>query len=450
MLGLVTVFAIKNFRARPHIIVGWLWFLGALVPVIGLVQVGDQAWADRYTYIPFIGLSVALVWIACEIVRSRAALQWASVVAAVALLALTSRQLGYWQNTRTLFEHTDQVTQKNALAVSILGSLLAKEGKLNDAMEYYQTALRYSPTFPEAHFFLGNALDEQGKLDEAVAEYQKALWFRPMQEQTHIFMAIALAKQKKYNEAIAHYAEAIKLNLDSAPAHNNLARVYQTQGRFDDAIAHYTAALEIDPKLSIAHNNLGILLLQKGNLAEGTRQLREAVRLRPNNAESQYNLALALNQQGQWSEAAALFKKTAHGYSADPRAHCEFAVALAHLKETREAMSEYAGALLIQPDFPDALDGLAWILSTDAHPDFRNGPEAVGMAEHACELTGRRDPVKLKTLAAAFAETGRFADATNTLQAAKDLAVKASRRELAGECLLMLERFQKSEPWRGP
>ena len=109
----------------------------------------------------------------------------------------------------------------------------------------------------------------------------------------------------------------------------------------------------------------------------------------------------------------------------DPKAHYEFAVALAHLKRTREAMSQYASALLIQPDFPDALDGLAWILSTDANPDFRNGTEAVKMAERACELTGRNDPVKLKTLAAAYAETGRFEEAMNTLRTAKDLAAKA-------------------------
>jgi cytochrome c-type biogenesis protein CcmH/NrfG len=111
-------------------------------------------------------------------------------------------------------------------------------------------------------------------------------------------------------------------------------------------------------------------------------------------------------------------------------------------------MSQYAAALLIQPDFPDALDGLAWILSTDANPDFRNGTEAVKMAEQACTLTGSNDPVKLKTLAAAYAETGRFKDAINILHTAKDLAAKANRQELVNECSLMLEHFQRSESWR--
>jgi tetratricopeptide (TPR) repeat protein len=449
VLGLTTLLAITNLRRRPYLMVGWLWYLGTLVPVIGLVQVGDQAWADRYTYLPLIGLFVPMVWLAFEAAKSRLVLQGASVIVAVVLLAATSAQLRYWKDTRTLFEHADKVTPQNYMAVTILGSLLAQEGKLDEAMEYYQTALRYQPAFPEAHFFLGNALDEQGKLDEAVAEYQKALWFRPTQEQTHIFMGIALAKQKKYDEAIAHYTAALKLNPDSAVTHNNLARIFHTQGRLDAAIEHYNAALEIDPKLALAHNNLGILLIQKGSLVEGTRHLREALRLKPGNAETEFNLALALNQQQQWNEAAGLFTESMGNHPNDPSAHHEFAVALAHLKRTREAMGQYADALLIQPDSPDALDGLAWILSTDANPDFRNGTEAVKMSGRACELTGRQDPVKLKTLAAAYAETGRFEEAITTLRTAKDLAAKADRPELVKECSLMLEHFERSESWRG-
>ncbi len=449
VLALITALAIKDSCRRPYLLMGWLWYLGTLVPVIGLVQVGDQAWADRYTYLPLIGAFVMAVWLICDLIKSRVVLQSASVLAAVGLMLLTSMQLRYWQNTRTLFEHADQVTPQNYMAITVLGSLLAKEHKYDEAMAYYHKALSYQPNFPEAHFFLGDALDEQGKLDEAIAEYQKSLWFRPTQEQTDIFMGIALGKQKKYDEAIAHYTAALKLNPDSAVTHNNLARIFHTQGRFDEAIAHYHAALEIDPKLELAHNNLGILLIQKGNLAAGVKQLREALRIKPGNAETEYNLALALNQQAQWSEAAEFFAKTIGQHPGDPKAHYEFAVALGHLKKIREAMSEYASALLIQPDFPDALDGLAWILSTNTHPEFRNGAEAVKMSKRACELTGRQDAGKLKTLAAAYAETGEFAEAINTVQIAKALAIKANRQELVNECSLMLEHFQRSDSWRG-
>lgn len=448
VLGLITVLSIKNARRRPYLLVGWLWYLGTLVPVIGLVQVGDQAWADRYTYIPLIGLFVSLVWLAGESIKSRLVLRCLSAAIAAVLLATTSVQLSYWKNTRTLFEHTAKVTQQNALAVTILGSQLAVEGKLDEAMKHYQTALRYQPRFPEAHFFLGNALYEKGKLDEAVAEYQQALWFRPTQEQTHIFLGIALAKQKKYDEAIFHYNAALKLNPDSAVTYNNLARLYHSQGRLDLALADYNAALQIDPRLAIAHNNLGILLIQQGDLLEGTRHLRQALRLKPGNAETKFNLAMALNQQDQWSEAAGFFQQTASEHAADPKAHYEYAVALAHLKRIREAMSEYAAALLIQPDYPDALDGLAWILSTDTDAGYRNGTEAVKLAEQACTLTKRSDPKKLKTLAAAYAETGRFDEAIQTLQTARELAAKANRPQLVNDCTVMLESFQKSKPWR--
>ncbi|MDR3458414.1 MAG: tetratricopeptide repeat protein [Verrucomicrobiae bacterium] len=449
VLLLITVLAVVHFRPRPFLLTGWLWFLGTLIPVIGLVQVGDQAWADRYTYLPLIGLFIPLVWLASEVIKSKKVLTLLAVIVGVAMLVATSVQLSYWKNTRTLFDHANRVTHENFMAITMLGSQLAKEHKYAEAMDDYHTALRYQPTFPEAHFFLGDALDEQGRTDEAITEYQQALWFKPTQEQTHIFLGIALGKQKKYAEAISHYQAALVLDPDSAVTHNNLARIYHTQGNFDEAIAHYQAAIKLDPKLSLAHNNLGILLLQKGGLGDGTRQLREALRLNPTNSETQFNLALALNQQQQWSEAAGLFAQTVGGTTADPKAHYEFATALAHAQQTRAALSEYASALLLQPDYPDALAGLAWILSTDAHPGFRNGPQAVPMAERACELTGRKDAVKLKTLAAAYAEAGRFAEAVSTAQTAKDLAAAAGNKNLADECSALLQRFQQSQPWRG-
>ena len=448
VLVLATLLAIKNLRGRPYLMTGWLWYLGTLVPVIGLVQVGDQDWADRYTYIPLIGLFIPVVWLACDTIKNRMVLQVMSLIVAVALIAATSVQLGYWKNTRTLFEHAAKVTSQNALAVTILGSLLGQEGKLDAAMEYYRTALSYRTNFPEAHFYMGNALDAQGKLDEAVAEYQKALWFRPIRAQTHIFMGVALAKQQKYNLAITNYNAALKLDPDSAPAHNNLARLYHTQGRYDEAITHYHAALEIDPKLSIAHNNLGILLIEKGEFANGTLQLREAMQLNPTNTETQLNLAFALNRQQQWPEAAELLSKVVPGDLPDPRAHYEYAVALFHLKKTRAAMSEYAIALLMRPDYPDALDGLAWILSTDASADFRNGTQAVTMAERACALTGRNDPAKLRTLAAAYAEAGRFEEAVRTVNEAIDSA--AQPQSETEQSQRMVKQFQLSQPWRAP
>jgi tetratricopeptide (TPR) repeat protein len=206
--------------------------------------------------------------------------------------------------------------------------------------------------------------------------------------------------------------------------------------------------LRANPTLAIAHNNLGILLLQKGNVAEGSRHLREALRLKPENPETEFNLALALNQQQQWSEAAVLFKKNISNHEGDPKAHYEFAVALTHLKQTREAMGQFAQALLLQSNYPDALAGLSWILATASNPEFRNGIEAVRMAEQACDLTGRQNPAMLRTLAAAYAEASRFEEAIRTTQIARDLAMQANRVDLPNQYLDMLETFRSSKPWR--
>jgi tetratricopeptide (TPR) repeat protein len=445
VLAISSFAALMNWKARPWILFGWLWFLGTLVPVIGLVQVGDQAWADRYTYLPFIGLSVAVVWLAVEIFRNKKTLWLLSAAAGAAMLVVTSFQLSYWQDTRTLFEHAKSVTANNYLAVTMIGSELARAHKYDEAIADYHTALGWQPDFPEAHFFLGAALDELGHTDEAIAEYQRALWFKPVQEQARIFIGMAYGKEKRYDEAVASYNDALKINPDSAVAHNNLARIFHTQGKLDDAAAHYRTALELDPKLALAHNNYGILLLQQNNLADGTAQLREALRLNPTNAETMFNLGLALNQQAQWGEAAGLFSKTVGPESPDPKAHYEFGRALAHGKKTREAMREFASALLLQPDFPDALDALAWILSADAEAANRNGTQAVAMAGRACELTANRDAEKLKTLAAALAESGDFEGAKKTINLALTMA---GDEESKGLSRRMAESFAQGKPWR--
>jgi tetratricopeptide (TPR) repeat protein len=460
VLVLLSVLAVWFGTRRPYLLVGWLWYLGTLVPVIGLVQVGDQAWADRYTYLPLIGVFLALVWGLGDLAEekwpggagrtnsARAVMGGMVVAVGLALLAGTALQLSYWKDTRTLFAHAAQVTQHNGRAITVLGSLLAKEGKLPEAMALYSQALRYRPDNPEAHFFLGNALEQQGKPSEAVAEYAQALWFRPLQEKTHLALGIILAKQKHYDEAARHYQAALAINPASALAHNNLARLLHTQGRLDEAIEHYSAALNLDAQLAQAHNNLGVVLIQKGRLAEGASHLQEAVRLNPSDAESQYNLALALNQQEKWEPAAAIFSRLAPGRPNDSNLYCQFGLALARLHRTREAMSRLAHSLLLQPDFPDALDRLAWILATAPQAELRNGQESVRMAERACELTGHKQAGLLATLAAAYAEAGRFPEAVSTAEQARDLAAGTGQKEAVSKYQSLLDMLKAGKPWR--
>jgi tetratricopeptide (TPR) repeat protein len=239
------------------------------------------------------------------------------------------------------------------------------------------------------------------------------------------------------------------LNPESTVAHNNLARVLQTQGRLTEAMEHNSLALKFDPDFAQAHNNLGVLLLSQGKAAEGLRELREALRLNPGDFETEFNLAVALNQHEEWSEAAELFGKLLAKRGSDTNAHYQLAVALTHLQRTREAMSHYASALLILPDQPEALNGLSWILATAQDQGFRNGGEAVRMAERACELTARKDAQKLQTLAAAYAENGRHTDAISTMQSALEMA-RSSKSSDTNRMQLMLDAFRANKPWRDP
>jgi tetratricopeptide (TPR) repeat protein len=449
-VALLSVLTIASARRRPWLAVGWLWFLGMLVPVIGLVQVGDQAMADRYTYLPAIGLFIILSWGGAELSVRYPVVKLFAAAAGLAMLAATWMQIHYWKDTQTVFEHARQVTRDNYVALALLGSFRAADGNLDGAMELYHEALRAKPTYAEGHFFLAHTLEQRGELDAAESEYVMALRLNPAFQQAHILLGLLLAREKKYDKAEAEYEAALKINPRSATAHNDLARVLQTEGRLDESVRHYLAALQFDSSLAQAHNNLGVLYLQKGQLADAVTQLREALRLNPGNVETEYNLALALNQQAQWREASELLRRVVAAQPNNANAQYQFGLALAHQAETREAMVHYAHALLLTPDFPEALNELAWIAATDPHPERRNGAQAVAMAGRACELTGRQQPAMLLTLAAAYAETGQFSDAMAAAGKGLDIAKAKGNQQLAEKAALLRDVFAARQPFREP
>jgi tetratricopeptide (TPR) repeat protein len=449
-LALFSALTIAPARRRPWLAVGWLWFVGMLVPVIGLVQAGDQALADRYTYLPAIGLFIIVVWGGAELAARYPAVKLFAPAVGLAMLAATWMQIHYWKDTRTVFEHARQVTQNNYVALTLLGSLRADDGDLDGAMALYREALCDKPNYSKAHFFLARGLEQQGKIDEAKSEYALALRLDPTFEPAHIFLGVLLAGEKNYDQAAAEYEAVLKTNPRSATAHNDLARLLQTEGRLDESVRHYLAAVQFDSSVAQAHNNLGVLYLQKGQLADGIAQLREALRLNPGNVETEYNLALALIQQQQWKEASELLQRIAPAQPNNANAQYQYGLALAHQGKTREAMSQYAKALLLTPDFAEALDALAWIAATDPRPELRNGPQAVAMAGRACELTGREQPAMLLTLAAAYAETGRFSEAATTAKKAGDLAATKGQKDVETRSRQLIALFQSGRPFREP
>jgi tetratricopeptide (TPR) repeat protein len=312
LLGL-SILVVRVIRRRPYLAVGWLWYVGTLVPVIGLVQVGVQAHADRYTYVPLIGLFIMVAWGVPDLVgrwtHARTALAVLAAAALAALTACTWIQLGYWKDSISLFTHTLQVTAKNYVAHNNLGNALADRGKVEEAISHYAEALRIKPDHAEAYNNWGTVLVEQGRLEEAMDRFLMALRVKPDYAAAHCNLGLALERKGRREEAIAQYREALRLDPTYAQAHNNLALALAERGQEAEAIAHYTEALRLRPDYAEAHNNLGHLLVGLGRLDEAAIHFAEAVRSNPDYAKARNNLGIVLARLGRLDEAAAQFRE---------------------------------------------------------------------------------------------------------------------------------------------
>src|SRR5262245_32702583 len=262
----VTVLVIRAVRRRPYLAVGWLWYLGTLVPVIGIVQVGLQSMADRYTYIPIIGLSIMIAWGIPDLL---ATWRWRSVAlgisAAVVLLACavgTWAQVRHWRNSTTLFEHALNVTARNWVAHGNLGIVVAGQGKIAEARAHYAEALALKPEYAEAHNNLGFHLADEGKIADAISHYWAALRLKPDYAEAHYNLGIALAKLGKIKEATEHFSAAVRIRPDYAEAHNNLGIALATQGQVNEAIARFSEALRLKPDFVEAQRNLDLVRSQ--------------------------------------------------------------------------------------------------------------------------------------------------------------------------------------------
>lgn len=314
LLAGISFFVIRAWRKLPYLCIGWLWYLGTLIPAIGLVQAGQwPAMADRFTYVPAIGLFVMLAWFIPHLLTKwryrKTGLALAAGALLGALLLLTWTQLQRWSNTITLFEHTLKVTENNYLAHNNLGNALARQGKLEQARDHYAKALRINPTFPRAHNNLANALARQGKSEEAIVHYTKALEIKPTFPKAHNNLGNVLARQGKNQEAIAHYTKALQLKPDFAGAHNNLGNVLQGQGKIKEAVFHFSRALELSPDFVEAHFNLGNALARQGNMDQAQAHFIRALELNPTFAEAHNSLGVILARKGRFAEAIDQFRE---------------------------------------------------------------------------------------------------------------------------------------------
>ena len=347
---------------RPYLSMGWFWFVGMLVPVIGLVQVGIQSMADRYTYVPLIGLFVMLVWGIAEMVPSRAwcrnALASAAAFSLAACALLTLRQVQHWQNSEALFRHAVQVTPKNYLAYNNLGFYLSKKGRASEAMENYRKSLEINPNYEDALNNLGYALAGQKQYPEAIKLYEAALRVRPNHIEVHNNLGNALSEIGKIDEAIAHYLVTLKQKSDHADAHNNLGIALAMKGKLDEAISHFHDAIRFKPNYASAHSNLGNALAVQHKLDEAVREFQESLRLSPDDAQAHNNLGNALAEQGRVDEAIVHYREALRLNSNNPEAHCNLGLALLRRANSQEAASHFTEALRLKPDYAQARDEL--------------------------------------------------------------------------------------------
>jgi Flp pilus assembly protein TadD len=298
LLSGVTAVAFACRKRHPYALVGWLWYLGMLVPVIGLVQVGAQARADRYTYLTHTGVYVVVAWGAWHLARtgpSRArTIGVAASVAMVVLSVCAWRQVSFWRDSESLWTHALESTSGNYEAHNGLARALARRGQLDAAITHYQQALAIKPDFVDAHDNLGNALAASGRLDAAIAQYRMALAIKPDDAGTHNNLGLALAERGQADAAIEQYQRALACQPDFAEAHYNLGNAFATRGRADAAIAQYGQALAINPAFAEAHNNLGTVLAERGQTDEAIAHYRKALAINPQFVSARDNLATVL------------------------------------------------------------------------------------------------------------------------------------------------------------
>lgn len=310
LLGLCAA-TILGARRYPFLPVGWFWYLGTLVPVIGLVQVGDQSMADRYTYVPLIGLFIIAAWGVME--SPWAAVRKAGPAVGVVLVtlsaALTRAELGHWRNSVALWEHAIAVTSGNFTAHNSLGLALQSQGMWDEAIVHYREAIRINPRYSEAQFNLGVALEAREKVDEAISHYREALRLKPDYGEAHNNLGIRLARQGHLEEAITHFHAAIEANPASPSARNNLANALREGGRRMEAIPSYREALRLNPNYVEARSNLAATLADERHFDESIKEYLEALRLKPDYAVAHTGLGLALANSGKPAEAIVHFKE---------------------------------------------------------------------------------------------------------------------------------------------
>ena len=290
----ITIFTLLKFRRHPYLATGWLWYLGTLVPVIGLVQVGGQSIADRYTYIPMIGILIICIWGVWEL-ASRWRYPLIVFVSAILIfcVGIAERQIRFFKDGVTIWQHNVAVTGHGGLAGYALGLALNQQGRTEEAIVEMEEVLKLKPDWADAQCNLGNMFCKQGRFDEGIGHYHEALKINPGLTEAHHYLGLALAKKGLLDDAIAQFREAVTMSPSFAKAHDALGTALQVKGQLDEAIGEFEKAIKAGPDYARAYNNLGTALLQKGHREEAVANFQQALRIKPDYADARKNLEIA-------------------------------------------------------------------------------------------------------------------------------------------------------------
>jgi protein O-mannosyl-transferase len=358
LLAAITAWVIWRWREQPYLAVGWFWFLGMLAPAIGLVQVGIQSMADRYSYLPMVGISIMAVWGLSDALARRPGGRWilgtAGVMAIAACVVLTPLQVRYWRDSDALFQHAIAATKDNYLAYNNLGFFLSNRGESEKAMHYYQSALQINPNYDEAHNNLGFTLAGLGRFQEATNEYIKALSLNPNLTEAHNNLGNALGSLGLNDAAIHEYQIALEEDPRHADAHNNYGIALAMHGHLDEAIAQFRLAILYKENYSSGHSDLGNALALKGDLPGAIEEYETCLRINPKDSQAHNNLANALSQQGRLDEAAGHYRTALELNPQNPEAHFNLGVCLVRQGKRAEAAEEYRAALRQRPNYQAA------------------------------------------------------------------------------------------------
>jgi len=475
----------------------FLFFVGTLFPALGFFNVYPFRFsfvADHFQYLASIGpITLAAAGIAklfSSLKNKPPFLEPVFCGALLLVLGLLSwRQCGMYKNVETLwrttivrnpdaflaynnlgtalndtgqvqeaivyFRKTLQLKPDYALAHNNLGAALAQTGQIQDAIKEYQEALRLQRNYPEAQYNFGDTLLQAGQPQEAIKHFREALRLQPDYASAHDILGNALIQMGQPQEAIEHYQEALRLQSDFPEADCNLGAALVQTGHPQEAITHFERALQSKPNFPQDHNGLGVALLQNGQVEEGIAQFRTALQLQPDFTQARNNLGNALinfgyilSERGQPNQAIAYLHEGQQIHPDSTEAYNYLGLVFLSQGQAGEAVTNFQKALELQPDNVETQNNLAWVWATCPDASWRNGVKAVQLAQKANQLSGGQNPAILRTLAAAYAEAGRFPEALTTAQKALRLVEsQTNAAPMANDLQMQIKCYQAGAPF---